>query len=374
MSYLGRIPERADFTKLDDISSSFNGVLREFSLTVSGDPVNIASPKQCIISLNGVIQEPGVGFTIGSTSNKILFDVAPQSGDEFFGIIIARAYTLTALVGTVSSLNLDDGSVTANKIFANAVTESKINASAVTNAKIADNAVTLQKIQDNAVIPSKISTTVNVLGALGGGTHDINLNSGRIVTATVDTSETTFTFSNPKSTGNKDEFLLILENGGSQTVNWPVSISWAEGIAPLLKNSGVDQIKFTTIDGGVSWLGKHETENTIFREEYISADTAIGATGAVQTFSHGLSVSPKLFKVSVVCQTAELGYSIGDEVHIVDSYYDGNLNYSGLTVSCDNTNITIANGVTFTIRRKDTGAAAAGITKASWRFRVRAWA
>jgi len=97
--------------------------------------------------------------------------------------------------------------------------------------------------------------TVNAIGAIGGGTQDIDLESGNVVTGTVDTSETTFTFSNSPTTGTAGSFTLILTNGGSQTVNWPAAVDWAGGTAPTLTTSGVDVITFTTIDGGTIWYG-----------------------------------------------------------------------------------------------------------------------
>ena len=97
--------------------------------------------------------------------------------------------------------------------------------------------------------------TVNVLGDLGGGTDDIDLTAGNVVTATVSTSTETFTFSNPPASGTAGSFTLILTNGGSQTVNWPASVDWAGGTAPSLTASGVDVVTFTTVDGGTIWYG-----------------------------------------------------------------------------------------------------------------------
>ena len=97
--------------------------------------------------------------------------------------------------------------------------------------------------------------TVNAIGAIGGGTQDIDLTLGNVVTGTVDTSTTTFTFSNPPTTGTAGSFTLILTNGGSQTVNWPSAVDWAGSTAPTLTTSGVDVITFTTIDGGTIWYG-----------------------------------------------------------------------------------------------------------------------
>jgi len=97
--------------------------------------------------------------------------------------------------------------------------------------------------------------TVNVLGDLGGGTDDIDVSVGNTFSATVSTSTQTFTFSNPSASGILIGFILILTNGGSQTVNWPTSVDWIGGTAPELTSSGVDWLAFTTLDGGTIWSG-----------------------------------------------------------------------------------------------------------------------
>lgn len=97
--------------------------------------------------------------------------------------------------------------------------------------------------------------TVNAMGDLGGGTDDIDLESGNVVTATVSTSTETFTFSNPPDSGTGGSFTLILTNGGSQTVNWPASVDWAGGTAPTLTAAGIDVLTFITTDAGTTWLG-----------------------------------------------------------------------------------------------------------------------
>ncbi len=97
--------------------------------------------------------------------------------------------------------------------------------------------------------------TVNAIGATGGGTQDIDITAGNVVTATVDTSANTFTFSNPSATGKSCSFTLILTNGGSQTVNWPGAVDWPGGAAPALTTAGVDVLVFTTVDAGTRWYG-----------------------------------------------------------------------------------------------------------------------
>ena len=98
--------------------------------------------------------------------------------------------------------------------------------------------------------------TVNAIGAIGGGTQDIDLKLGNVVTGTVDTSTTTFTFTGEPTSGIGISFTLILANGGSQTVNWPSEVKWAGGTAPTLTTSGTEVLTFTTVDaGGTSWYG-----------------------------------------------------------------------------------------------------------------------
>lgn len=116
--------------------------------------------------------------------------------------------------------------------------------------------VTLDGIQtlENKSIQSYGEPTT-AIGSIGGGTQDIDLSLGNVFSATVDTSETTFTFSNPKASGTATSLTLVLVNGGSQTVNWPASVRWTDGVEPTLTASGQDVLTFVTFDGGTNWYG-----------------------------------------------------------------------------------------------------------------------
>ena len=115
-----------------------------------------------------------------------------------------------------------------------------------------------QNFQDNylqRVNLKDYGEVTNAIGATGGGTQDIDLSLGNSVSATVDTSANTFTFSNPTASDEQNGFVLYLTNGGSQTVNWPASVDFAGGTAPTLTTAGVDVLVFTTIDAGTRWYG-----------------------------------------------------------------------------------------------------------------------
>ena len=96
----------------------------------------------------------------------------------------------------------------------------------------------------------------NAIGSIGGGTQDIDLTLGNSASGTVDTSTTTFTFSNPTASDELCIFSLVLTNGGSQTVNFPASVDWEGGTAPTLTTAGVDILVFATVDGGTIWHGQ----------------------------------------------------------------------------------------------------------------------
>lgn len=97
--------------------------------------------------------------------------------------------------------------------------------------------------------------TVNVIGSIGGGTQDIDLTLGNVISGTIDTSTTTFTFSNAPADGKAGSFTLILTNPGSQTINWPASVKWPKNVPPILTVAGRDRLFFMTEDGGAIWDG-----------------------------------------------------------------------------------------------------------------------
>jgi hypothetical protein len=124
-----------------------------------------------------------------------------------------------------------------------------LGANTFTNTQsFADNIASRPLLQDYGEI-------VNAIGSTGGGTQDIDLTLGNVVSATVDTSTNTFTFSNPTATGKNCGFILYLTNGGSQTVAWPASVDFPAATAPTLTEAGVDILVFNTTDAGTRWYG-----------------------------------------------------------------------------------------------------------------------
>jgi hypothetical protein len=155
MAYIGQSPSVGEFRKLDDISSQFNDSNTSFALQVAGANVLPGSAQSLLISIDGVLQEPGVAYTLNDSS--IVFTAAPNTSSTFFGVQLGTI----GQVGTPS-----DATVTTSKLTANAVTEAKIandavgtrqiQTDAVTSAEIINGAVTGDKLDIDAVTTTKI--------------------------------------------------------------------------------------------------------------------------------------------------------------------------------------------------------------------------
>lgn len=97
------------------------------------------------------------------------------------------------------------------------------------------------------------SLVVQNLGGVSGSTT-INLTNGNYVKA-IAAGITTWIFTFSAPSGNASGFVLELTNGGTYTMNWPLSVKWPGGAAPELTAIGVDVLVFVTNDNGVTWRG-----------------------------------------------------------------------------------------------------------------------
>lgn len=179
----------------------------------------------------GVLLGSGTGAI---TAMAVLGDGEMIVGDGTTDPVAESGATLRASIGLGTMAVVNTNAVPAQTL-----------AGAVTGA---DQIVSAINLKDYGEV-------TNAIGATGGGTQDIDLTAGNSVTATVDTSANTFTFSNPTASDELCGFTLELTNGGSQTVNWPASVDWAGGSAPTLTTSGVDYLVFWTVNGGSRWYG-----------------------------------------------------------------------------------------------------------------------
>ncbi|MER9755406.1 hypothetical protein NKJ46_18450 [Mesorhizobium sp. M0166] len=123
----------------------------------------------------------------------------------------------------------------------------------------------------------------------------------------------------------------------------------------LLMNAGATAPAWTTLP---------------FTASFESAQQTITNAGAL-TLAHGLGVQPKLYIALLQCATAELGYSIGDEIPLSSE----NSSNKGVSMVADATSINVRFGsTTMSILNKTTGGGNGAFTNANWRLVVRAWA
>ena len=75
---------------VDDISSSFNGILTSFPITSNSAAVTPKNRQSIIVNLGGVIQDPTDDYSISGSTLE--FTVPPISGLSFSAIILGSAY------------------------------------------------------------------------------------------------------------------------------------------------------------------------------------------------------------------------------------------------------------------------------------------
>ena len=85
MAYKGLSPNLGLFHKLDDISGSFDGNDKTFSLTLGGKPYITTNAYTLLVVLNGAVQEPVAAFTINR--DEITFTSAPAASPSSFYIM-----------------------------------------------------------------------------------------------------------------------------------------------------------------------------------------------------------------------------------------------------------------------------------------------
>ena len=167
MAYIGPEPNPGQNREVDDISSGFNGSEVNFTLQVNSQNVSPGSSNSIIVSLGGVIQNPGTDYTVAAST--LTFTTAPANGLSFFGLVLGQQ---------VDTEGTADDSIGASQLQTNAVTTAKILDDNVTFAKIQNVSATdriLGRDSSGAgvieeITPAALRTMINVAdGATAGG-------------------------------------------------------------------------------------------------------------------------------------------------------------------------------------------------------------
>lgn len=154
---------------------------------------------------------------------------------------------------------------------------------------------------------------------------------------------------------------VTIDPNGSETIDGAATLAVVQGESYLIYCDGSN---FRTIGGG---------KQAALAQSYESANQTITASGGL-TLAHGLGARPKLVQIVLVCQTAENGYSVDDEVPVLPPMREPNAN-TGLAVRVDATNIYVRFGSSSTPLRgiHATTGAAISFTNNNWELVARAW-
>ena len=116
MSYLGNTPQIGQFRKIDPLN--FDGTTDTFNITVGGEAVTPPTVFAMIVSLNNVVLNPGVGFSISGPT--ISFASPPAALTPFFALILGDTlYTGTPSDGTVTDAKIATGTISYDKFNTN---------------------------------------------------------------------------------------------------------------------------------------------------------------------------------------------------------------------------------------------------------------
>jgi len=100
MAYIGPEPNPGQNREVDDISSGFNGSEVNFTLQVNSQNVSPGSSNAIIVSLGGVIQNPGTDYTVAAST--LTFTTAPANGLSFFGLVLGQQVDIQSLADGAS--------------------------------------------------------------------------------------------------------------------------------------------------------------------------------------------------------------------------------------------------------------------------------
>jgi len=237
MPYIGRSPQVGNYSKLDDISAFFNSSDNQFTLQVAAQNYTASLATQLLISIDGVLQEPEVAYTVSGST--ITFTSPPAGGASFFGVALGD----TLNIGTVS-----DNTVSTAKLQDNAVTTAKLQDNAVTTLKIADANITGAKLDIASVATSNGVFTHNNNAFTKSQKGEIdnlgvrNGAAGNTVTLTLTdsnhfsfTANANITMANPTLSGVVGQGgSIIVTANGSYTTSWGSYWRFKTGTAPTM--------------------------------------------------------------------------------------------------------------------------------------------
>ena len=294
--FVGQTP--SEIKVLTDISSSFNGTLTTFALAKDGSAVHPVNAQQLRVVLGGVVQAPGVDYTI--STNNITFTTAPTAGLDCALTLFGTALSLSTLAdGSVTTAKLANGSVTSAKLSTNGLNITGV----VTATSFSGDGSALTGVGGTADINAQRITVAGVSTFTG----QINANGGVTGTASVATN------------------ITVTANNSTDETVYPIFVDGATGSqgaetdTGLSYNPSTGALTATTFSGtatNVTVTANNSTNETVYP---IFVDGATGSQGAET--DTGLSYNPS---TGVLTTTAIGAHSVSGTLTTQVILPDGN--------------------------------------------------
>jgi len=272
------------------ISVSKTALVDGTGLTLTGDTLSVDASQTQITAVGTIATGTWQGTAIadayvadnltisgGTVDNSVIGGTTAAAG-TFTDLTASGTLTLggTAVTSTAAELNILDG-VTATAAELNILdgvtsTAAEINLLDGVTATTAELNYLDVTTVGSTEASKAVTTDANGVVTFNDGVsekYEAVTSSSNSTTVDLQTStnfshtlteNTTFTFSNPASSGNVSSFTLKIVQDASAsgyTVTWPTSIDWPSATAPTLTAtaSAIDYFVFITHDGGTTWYG-----------------------------------------------------------------------------------------------------------------------
>ena len=227
MAYIGPEPNPGQNREVDDISSGFNGSEVNFTLQVNSQNVSPGSANSIIVSLGGVVQNPGTDYTVAAST--LTFTTAPANGLSFFGLVLGQqidtegtadgSITLSKFVnGTASNngkfLRANNGAIPSFETVSGTTINNNANNKVITGS---DTANTLEA-ESNVIVDSSGNMLIGATSYSGGGADPklyVSGTSGRTVKIHGGSATSSLQLTNTTSGEGEDEGLQIFESGAN---------------------------------------------------------------------------------------------------------------------------------------------------------------
>ena len=231
MPYVGPAPNPGQNREVDDISSSFNGSTTSFTLQVNSQNVSPGSSNAIIVSLGGVVQNPGTDYTVAAST--LTFTTAPANGLSFFGLVLGQqidtegtadgSITLSKFVnGTASNngkfLRANNGAIPSFETVSGTTINNNANNKVITGS---DTANTLEA-ESNVIVDSSGNMLIGATSYSGGGADPklyVSGTSGRTVKIHGGSATSSLQLTTSSTGEGEDVGLQIFESGSTGGIN-----------------------------------------------------------------------------------------------------------------------------------------------------------